>query len=450
MKYILALMAIITALYYYNKMSKGNNHVVKLIYFEILYNLIIKFIIGNLGLPSMLNYITDFILIWILAEYFCQKKYKKLFVPKSLVFCLSIFVLISIISFVLNLYSPMLYLWGFRNNFRFLLFAMMCAVYLKREDIPKIMNILFGFFLLNIVVVTYQAFFTSYSERAIGDFISGLYSNGMERGGNASLNWLMCIVCTYYIVRYLNKETSVVNMLIAVAGSMYMSTVAEIKIFYIQIVFIGVVSLLMCRKSLKTFGFIIIGAAALVLGAKALYHLFPNFADFFKLENMLDYVTRDTGYGSAGRDTKVGIDRLTAIPFVLKNFLNSPIDKIFGIGLGNADYSSFSFLTSSFYENNSWSGYQFFYSSLMTIEMGLAGLMCYLIVIFNYIKTAVKLKAKTIEDKSIKQFVIIISMISILMLFSNQTMKIEASAYLVHCILVMPYILMKPIGENKR
>ena len=165
---------------------------------------------------------------------------------------------------------------------------------------------------------------------------------------------------------------------------------------------------------------------------------------------MLDYVTRDTGYGSGGRETKVGIDRLTAIPFVLNNFLVDPIDKIFGIGLGNADYSSFSFLTSSFYENNSWSGYQFFYSSFITIEMGLTGLMCYLIVIFNYIKTAVKLKAKTIEDKSIKQFVIIISMISILMLFSNQTMKIEASAYLVHCILVLPYILMKPIGENKR
>ena len=120
---------------------------------------------------------------------------------------------------------------------------------LKERDIPEIMNILFGFFLLNIVVVTYQAFFTSYSERAIGDFISGLYSNGMERGGNAFLNWLMCIVCTYYIVRYLNKETSVVNMLIAVAGSMNMSTVAEIKIFYIQIVFIGVVSLLMWRQS---------------------------------------------------------------------------------------------------------------------------------------------------------------------------------------------------------
>ena len=133
MKYILALMAIITALYYYNKMSKGNNHVVKLIYFEILYNLIIKFIIGNLGLPSMLNYITDLVLILILAEYFRQKKNKKLHIPSSLVICVSVLWFISIISFISNIYSPLLYLWGFRNNFRFLLFAMMCAVYLKRE-----------------------------------------------------------------------------------------------------------------------------------------------------------------------------------------------------------------------------------------------------------------------------------------------------------------------------
>lgn len=443
MKFILAMMAIALAVYYYNRICKGKERVLKLIYFELIYNLIIKFIIGNLGLPSVLNYVTDFVLIWIVIEYFHEKRYKKLCVPKSLMFCVSILILISVISFVLNLYSPLLYLWGFRNNFRFLIFAIMCAVYLKREDIADIMNMLYGFFLLNIVVVTYQAFFVSYSQAAKGDFISGLYSNGMERGGNASLNWLMCIVCTYYIVRFLNKETSIFNMIIAIAGSMYMSTVAEIKIFYIQILLIGIISLLICRKSFKTIGFVIVGVVALMLGIRAFYILFPNFADFFNAENILDYVTRDTGYGSAGSGTKTGIDRLTAISFVLDNFLKDPIQKLFGVGLGNADYSSFSFLTSTFYSENSWSGYQFFYSSFITIEMGLVGLISYLIVILNYFMNAIQFKTKIIEEKSIKQYVVIISLICFLMIFSNQTMKIEASGYLVHCMLVLPYILMK-------
>ena len=450
MKYILAMMAIALAVYYYNRICKGKERVLKLIYFELIYNLIIKFIIGNLGLPSVLNYVTDFVLIWIVIEYFHEKRYKKLYVPKSLMFCVSILILISVISFVLNLYSPLLYLWGFRNNFRFLIFAIMCAVYLKKEDIADIINMLYGFFLLNIVVVTYQAFFVSYSQTAKGDFISGLYSNGMERGGNASLNWLMCIVCTYYIVRFLNKETSIFNMLIAIAGSMYMSTVAEIKIFYIQILLIGIISLLICRKSFKTIGFVIVGAVVLMLGIRAFYILFPNFADFFNAENILDYVTRDTGYGSAGSGTKTGIDRLTAISFVLDNFLKDPIQKLFGVGLGNADYSSFSFLTSTFYSENSWSGYQFFYSSFITIEMGLVGLVSYLIVILNYFKNAVQFKSKAIEEKSIKQFVVIISLICFLMIFSNQTMKIEASGYLVHCMLVLPYILMKPENDLQK
>ena len=82
--------------------------------------------------------------------------------------------------------------------------------------------------------------------------------------------------------------------------------------------------------------------------------------------------------------------------------------------------------------------------------MGLVGLVSYLIVILNYFKNAVQFKSKAIEEKSIKQFVVIISLICFLMIFSNQTMKIEASGYLVHCMLVLPYILMKPENDLQK
>lgn len=146
MKYIVALIALILSIYYLYQVRRKSTRTVWLIYFELIYNLIIKFMIGNLGLPSILNYVTDAVLAWILLEYFMQKDARKLTIPKSLKVSFMILFLVSLVSYVLNLYSPLLYIWGFRNNFRFLLFALMCAVYLDKSDIKTIFDIIYGFF----------------------------------------------------------------------------------------------------------------------------------------------------------------------------------------------------------------------------------------------------------------------------------------------------------------
>ena len=139
MKYMISLMAVILAIYYYRLVSKYNGRVVKLIYFELIYNLIIKFLIGNIGLPSTLNYVADFVLIWIIAEFLYGKRKYNYYIPKSLVLCGTFLWVASIVSYIGNLYSPLLYLWGVRNNFRFILFAMMCAVYLRERDIQMVL-----------------------------------------------------------------------------------------------------------------------------------------------------------------------------------------------------------------------------------------------------------------------------------------------------------------------
>lgn len=441
MKYIAALLALIMSIYYLYQVKRKSTRVVWLIYFEIIYNMIIKFMIGNLGLPLILNYFSDFILIWIIIEFLVQKGKKGLVIPKSLIIGFLILIFISVISFIYNLYSPFLYIWGFRNNFRFLLFAMMCAVYLDHDDIKTIIEILFGYFLLNILIVTYQFFFISYTDFAIGDFISGLFSNGAERGGNASLNWLMSIVCTYAIVQYLNKEAKIQKFIICLTGSLYMAALAEIKLFFVQIIIIGILAMIICKKSFKSFGFLILGICMLGISIKLFYYLFPDFANFFKKDRILAYVL-EGGY-SSGKTRDIGINRFTAITYVFKHYLQSNIDKLIGIGLGNADFSSFSFLTSYFYTKNNWSGYTFFYSAFITIELGIIGLISYILIILNYLRKAITVKINSYEDKSIKQSTIIISIICLAAIFSNQTMKLEASAYLVHCVLAFPFILEK-------
>lgn len=444
MTIIISIMAILFACFVYRKNRRGRGRVAKLIYIELIYNLVIKYLIGNMHLPSALNYVTDLILIWILLEYFHQKKSKMIVIPKKLSTCIWLFFFASLASYIINIYSPVLLLWGMRNNFRFLVFAMMCVVYLRKDDIERIMSILYGFLFFNVLVVTHQALFTTYSMAAKGDFISGLFSNGLERGGNASLNWLMCIVCTYYIVKYLNKDGKLDKVLISVAGSMYMAAVAEIKLFFIQIIIIGLLALMLCRKSFKTIVISVGGFVGIVFAIRWMYELFPEFKNFFNIESVLLYVTRNSGYGSSIRNGAMGIDRMTAIPFIMNNFLITPIQRLFGIGLGNADYSgSFAFLTSSFYRQYGLLGYQYFYYAFLFLETGFVGLIMYINIILNYMSAALSLSDEGVSNRTIKYFTIIISVMLVIMMISNVTMKIEASGYMVHCVLCFAFLQKK-------
>ncbi|WP_131464492.1 hypothetical protein [Acetivibrio straminisolvens] len=172
----------------------------------------------------------------------------KITIPSSLKWVIGIYFVITLLSYFVNLYSPLLYIWGFRNNMRFLIFAMMCAVFLKRRDIYTFLDILFGYFILNIFVVTYQFFFKGYNYNAIGDFISGLYAAGEKRGGNSALNWLLCIICAAAIIQYFNKEKSIWYLIVAIAGSTYMATLSELKVFFIEIIVISVVCICVSKS----------------------------------------------------------------------------------------------------------------------------------------------------------------------------------------------------------
>ena len=443
MNYLISFAAIILAVYYYRKISICRGRIVRLIYFELIYNLIIKYLIGNIGLPSAFNYVTDLVLIWIFLEYLHQRNEHKHVIPKSLVLCAMLLWIVSILSYIFNIYSPLLYLWGFRNNFRFIIYAMMCATYLRKSDVNNILDILFGFFCLNIFVVTYQFFFTSYSQVSIGDFISGLFSNGSERGGNASLNWLMCILCTYAIVEYLNKKGNIKKVIVILTGSLYMASIAEIKLFFIQLIIIVVLAIAICKKSLKILVLSMVGVAGLYTALKLLYYAFPGFTEFFTYENILTYVTRSRGYSSNIYST--GVDRLTVFSYVFSNFLKTLPDRLLGIGLGNADFSSYPFLTSSFYNRYGWSGYVFFSSSFVLIEMGIIGLIAYFLYFANYIWFSLKKYLFSahinIKEKNVYSATIILGLICFIMIFSNQTLKIEASAYMVNMLLSMPFIV---------
>lgn len=440
MLYVICLLIIFLSLYYVLRVCKAYKGPVRWIYFEIIYNCFIKFLIGYLGLPSILNYATDLILIIIIFYYvWLKRKGKNIFIPKNMKIFFGIYLFVTILSFLINIYSPLLYIWGFRNNMRFILFAMMCTVFLEKRDLYSMFDIFFGYFILNIITVTYEFFFAGKSFHN-GDSISGLYSMGNISGGNDALNWILCIICTIAIVRYIN-EKKLGYMLVCVLGSIYIAALSELKVFFMELVLISIVAFFTCKKSTRMFTYFGICIIAVIVGVNVLYYFFPQFDNFFTLETMKAYVGGETGYIS--RDS---INRLNAIPYVFNRFLKSFSERILGVGFGNADYSSFSFLTSSFYLRYRGTAYQWFYGPFILIETGIVGLISFIMILLNYFRQAVKMNVAETKEYSLRCIAIIICILSVIMLFYNQSLKMEASGYMVHMMLCIPYITEKKIN----
>ncbi len=222
-----------------------------------------------------------------------------------------------------------------------------------------------------------------------------------------------------------------------------MASLSELKVFFLELAVIIIGCIGLSKKSIKIGLIGIGGVLSIILGINVIYRYFPQFADFFKMDTLIAYLGKDAGYQGVGT-----INRLNAISYVFSRFLHSPLERILGIGLGNADFSSFSFLQSSFYNNYSWTLYQFFYAPFVLIETGILGLISFMAIFIKYVSSAIRMKPNSKESSSYRVIAIMISIMSIAMIFYNQSLKMETSGYLVHALLVIPFVVLNDNTED--
>lgn len=452
MTYVLAGISLIGSFYIIGRVFRHNVGVVRWILVEVVYNCFIKYMIGYLGVPSLFNYGSDLILLIIVYLYLyhnqkVREKSGRYRIPASVCLTVALFFFVCLVSWLLNAYSPALFAWGFRNNFRFFIFLIICAATLRKEDIYVVVDILYVYLLMNAVIVTYQSMtMSSDFGSAYGDYVSGLFSNGVDsRGGNASLDWLMCIVSAAAIARYLNKEKGVAYAFVAVACCLYIAALNETKLYFVQIVVIVLLSLMLARKSFKTILVATVVIAGLFAAIQMFYVFFPKFDGFFTLDSMLDYASDDSGYTRGG-----AINRFNSIPYVLNNFLDGPLEMAFGIGLGNADYSSnFSFLTSIFYSRYSWTAYQWFSVPMLVVETGIIGLVCYFLIIFDSVRVALCERKRSRDSGTLLQIALITCVIAVMMAICNQSLRMETMGYAAWLFISVPHVVRRSAADGK-
>lgn len=401
----------------------------KLIYFQIVYSIIIKFFISEFGFPYALNYVTDVITILLfLCVIKTYKKYAKYARFEYGVLILLIYFGYCILSSLFNSVSLFLFIWAFRNTFRFFAFFVGCFVCLDQEDEDKIWGYLLILQLVNIVLTFYQFAVKGYQN----DFLGGIFGYG--QGVNGGTNLFFCILLIIAINRYINKNSTIYELVFVIISTLLLAVLSEIKLFYIEFVIIVLVSLIVSRPSKST---VCIGICILVIfyfGAGFLENYYPDF--YYMIispDKMYEYSV--TAYGN-----NQIIGRMTGIDQINQEFFSDKVPlKLFGLGFGNCESSSsiavFNSEFSKLYGN--WN-YKFFSYSMIYLETGYIGLILYLLFFLSCAYHVIR-NNKIVRNKENIAIVICTVAISMIATWYNYSMKIEYS-YFVYAVLAFGII----------
>lgn len=403
---------------------------------------------GFFGLSKSIVYFGDILNIWLFMNALYKFRNKGFHTKGNIVLLfIVIFSLIGLLSSIVNLESPILILWGIRQNFRYFVFYFSCLMYLKEKDIQILLKFVTLLFWISVPLCFYEALVVIYPRGTIvGDYVGGIYY-GIQ-GVNAPLNIIMLIYCTTTLLNYFEKKCTFSFVTLMLTAALCMSALAELKVFLVQIVIIVIIA--MVRKGVSIKGIILICVGMLVLGIAVQMFVQLNgkgrayyTTDYLSISGMIKTIFRKTGYDGVG-----DLNRFTAVQdLTVKFFSKDLIGFLFGLGLGNADYSlGYEALQSQFYRNYNWMHYQWFSISFVFIETGIIGLITYIMIFISALKQGLK----NLEKKSFYQgFHMIMTLMMLIMIVYNPSLKNEQCGFILYLILAISAVIGKESEERR-
>lgn len=315
-----------------------------------------------LGLPWALRYLMD--VTWCLLLVYVAVSGRR--GPQVLRIWIWLFLIYTFLTYLPQWQSPLYYLWGLRNNFRFYAAFFAVSAFLKQSDVDDYWKLFDKLFWVDTVVSLYQFFALGIDSDQLG----GLFST--ETGGNGYTNIFFLIIVTKSIVFYLEKREKIGVCLAKCGASLVIAAMAELKFFFLEFVIVIALAVLFTSFSWRKVTIIAVSVIGVLLGTAMLADLFGSDSDWFTLKWMYALASDDTGYTASG-----DLNRLTAIPQISELWLSNGWQQMFGLGLGNCDTSSFVFINTPFYEAFGNMHYTWISYAMMYLETGWIGLMFY-------------------------------------------------------------------------
>lgn len=343
----------------------------------------------------------------------CVPQIRWLLISAGVFFCL------TVVGQLLGYQSILYYLSGLNNNGRFFIFFFGCILFLKaeqRDTYRKIWDVLFWInFLLSIYQFAVMDVKLSYEG---GDILGGLF--GTVPGCNAYTNVFLTVCVTMSILRYMNQQEKAWMCLAKCAAALILAAMAELKMFVLEFAAILVLAVLLTKFSRRKMYLIIGGIVGTVACVKLMLEFFPWWAGWFTPEAIWETAVSSVGYTGTG-----DWNRLTAVPIAWNEYLLTWPHKLFGLGLGNCDFSPIAGMTSPFYEANWTSNYYLFSSGLIMLETGLLGMIAYVGFFFVVFGAANSLLRSGKGDVVYCQLTEILALMSLVLFVYNSSLRTE-------------------------
>ena len=384
------------------------------------------FLTELLPIPDAIKFLCDGFLVLLLLKLFSQRFTKIDNYSMPFVVIVGLFFFITLVGYLFNYQSVFYYLWGLRNNIRMFVAFFAFAYLADWEDAKGWIKALDVLFVINFAVVILQ-YFSGYGQ----DYIGGIF--GTSKGCNGSLLIFLCIVFAKTILSFMRGEEKMSKCIFVSVASLLVSTLSELKMFFILFILILFMASFMTAHSIKKTLFFVFGAVLVVLFSTLLTVLYKDFTDFLSFDSLIKALT-DTGYA-----TDEDIGRFTALPVISQRFLPGFFRKLFGLGLGNCDSSSLSMFNTPFFESHQTVHYSYFSYAFLFLETGFVGLALYASFFVASWFVSRKLKKLEMADEFACQMSIILSVISLILLVYNSSLRMEIG-FMLFFVLALPII----------
>lgn len=384
------------------------------------------FLTELLPIPDAIKFLCDGFLVLLLLKLFSQRFTKIDNYSMPFVVIVGLFFFITLVGYLFNYQSVFYYLWGLRNNIRMFVAFFAFAYLADWEDAKGWIKALDVLFVINFAVVILQ-YFSGYGQ----DYIGGIF--GTSKGCNGSLLIFLCIVFAKTVLSFMRGEEKMSKCIFVSVASLLVSTLSELKMFFILFILILFMASFMTAHSIKKTLFFAFGAVLVVLFGTLLTVLYKDFTDFLSFDSLIKALT-DTGYA-----TDEDIGRFTALPVISQRFLPGFFRKLFGLGLGNCDSSSLSMFNTPFFKSHQTVHYSYFSYAFLFLETGFVGLALYASFFVASFFVSRKLKKLEMADEFVCQMSIILSVISLILLVYNSSLRMEIG-FMLFFVLALPII----------
>lgn len=397
------------------------------------------FLTELLPLPSAIRYVVDLSCVFLLGAMGLQFFMKgSRFRSETAIWMWTMgFFAFAVLTYIFNFQSILYFLWGTRNNFLIYVAFFAYITYLDKKDVETILQRFDILFWINLVLSVFQFVVL----RLYQDFLGGLF--GAQSGVNAGTNLFLVIVVTRSFLLFLHKKEKTMVCLAKFAGAGLIAALAELKIFYVELVLIVGLIVLLTDFSWRKVYLVAAAGVGLAIGVILLGILFPIFRNYFSIEGILSIVASKKGYTYEG-----DLNRFTAVPEITRRFLRNPKQILFGLGLGNCDYSdSLRMFITPFYYHFYRLNYTWFQDAIVYLELGAIGLV-FLEGFFVLCAAKGRELAKRLPKYSDYAYLtIVFSVCCVITTVYNSALRMQY-AYFAYFILAIPFILLK--GEYQK